>query len=108
MAHRVSPHLIAAGSIIVVALGVCWSSLFSGAGDYQVLVTNPRVTGQSGSMLPAGAATDAMVPPFAHLPDGNPFTLRKHSVVRGPRIGLPPPPPLAPPSPPVLPLPEIQ
>jgi len=73
-----------------------------------VLVTNPRVVGQNATLLPAGAATDAVVPPFAHLPDGNPFTLRKHGIVRGPRIGLPPPPPLAPPSPPVLPLPENQ
>jgi len=108
MAQRVSPHVMAAAAITVVALGVCWSPLFSGAGDYQVLVTNPRVSGQSGTLLPAGAATDAVVPPYARLPDGNPFTLRKHSVVRGPRIGLPPPPPLTPPSPPVLPLPENQ
>jgi hypothetical protein len=108
MAARVTPQLIAAGAIVVVALAVCLPPLFSGGGDYPVLVTNPRVAGQGGAVLPASLATDPVVPPFARLPDGNPFTLRKNGVVRGPRIGVPPPPPLTPPSPPVLPLPEVR
>ena len=40
------------------------------------------------------------------MPEDNPFTLRRSGVVRGPRIGLPPPPPLDLPQPPLLPLVE--
>lgn len=108
MTQSITPQVITAGVILVVALAVSWSPLTSGSGDYRVLVVKPRVTTQSGTLLPAATATAPVVPPFAQLPEGNPFTLRKHGVVRGPRIGLPPPPPLTSPSPPVLPLPELQ
>jgi hypothetical protein len=108
MSGRVTPHLIAAGIILLVAILISLAPLLQGSGDYQVLVTNPRVADRGADLLPASAATDAVVAPYVRLPDGNPFTLRKTGTVRGPRISLPPPPPLTPPSPPVLPLPELQ
>jgi hypothetical protein len=107
MRLRITPHLIAAAVIVLAALVICSSPLLSGAGDYRVLVTTPRVISQGGSLLPASVATDAVMPAFSRPADGNPFTLRKSVVARGPRIGLPPPPPLTPPTPPVLPLPEL-
>lgn len=106
MGKFITPHLIAAAVIVLIALGISVSPLLSGSGDYRVLVTTPRVATGTAAVMPAAVAMDPVVTPFAELPEGNPFTLRKTGKVRGPRIGMPPPPPLTPPTPPVLPLTE--
>ncbi len=101
-----TPHLIAAAAIVVVAAAICLPALFSGGGSYAIAGTVPKVASPAPTLLPAAVAVEALAVAFERPGEDNPFTLRKTSVRRGPRITLPPPPPLDVPAPPLLPIPE--
>lgn len=101
-----TPHLIAAAAIAVIAIAICLPGLFAGAGSYPITTTEPKVAVPAPALLPATGAFAPLVEAFERPADGNPFTLRTASVRRGPRINLPPPPPLDVPAPPLLPIPE--
>ena len=101
-----TPHLIAAAAIAVIATAICLPGLFAGAGSYPITGTEPKVAVPAPALLPAASAFAPLVEAFERPGDGNPFTLRTTSLRKGPRINLPPPPPLDVPAPPLLPIPE--
>lgn len=105
MASKVTPHLVVAGAILLIALVITVGPLLSGAGSYPVERTDPKVATPAAAVVPATVATDPLVAGIDRMPVDSPFTLRKTGVTRGPRIGMPPPPPLDLPVPPLLPLP---
>lgn len=105
MAIKVTPHLLVAGAIVLVALAITLGPLMTGSGSYPIERTDPKVATPAAGVIPASAATDPLVGSTDRMPVDSPFTLRKTGVTRGPRIGLPPPPPLDLPVPPLLPLP---
>jgi len=101
-----TPHLIAAAAIVVIAAAICVPALFASGGSYPITGTVAKVATPEHPVLPAAAAVDALVPAFERGGEDNPFTLRKTRGRGGPRITLPPPPPLTVPAPPLLPIPE--
>lgn len=101
-----TPHLIAAAVIVLIAIGVGLPALIAGGGSHPITGTVARVAAPTPTLVPAAAAVDPLVASFARLGEDNPFTLRKTGFRKGPRVNLPPPPPLEPPAPPLLPLPE--
>ena len=101
-----TPHLIAAVVIVLIALGVSMPALLSGSGSHPITGTIPRVVAPVPALVPASTAVDPLVGSFDRVSEDNPFTLRKGATRKGPRITLPPPPPLEPPAPPLLPIPE--
>lgn len=98
-------HLIAAGAILVIAIAICLPGLLAGSGSYPITGTEPKVAVPAPALMPATAAVAPLVAAFERPGDGNPFTLRTTSLRKGPRINLPPPPPLDVPAPPLLPIP---
>lgn len=105
MAAKVTPHVLVAGAILLVALVITVGPLMTGAGSYPIERTDPKVATPAAAVVPATTATEPLVAGIDRMPVDSPFTLRKTGITRGPRIGLPPPPPLDLPVPPLLPLP---
>ncbi len=105
MAMKLTPHLAVAGAIVLVALAITFGPLVTGPGDFPITTTDPKVATPAAPIYPATSALDPLVAGAERMPTDNPFTLRKTGKTRGPRIGLPPPPPLDLPLPPILPLP---
>ncbi len=107
MANKVTPHLLVAGVIVLIALLVTVGPLLGGAGSYPIERTDPKVATPPAAIVPATVAIDPLVAGIERMPVDSPFTLRKTGITRGPRIGMPPPPPLDLPVPPLLPMPII-
>lgn len=106
MSVHVTPHMWAAGAIAVLVIAVTVSPITSSGGDFPVTNTDPRIAKPMADVVPAERALAPMAGSVTDMPTESPFTLRKTGSVRGPRIGLPPPPPLDVPSPPLLPMVE--
>jgi hypothetical protein len=104
---KATPHLVVAGLISLIAIAVTVGPLTTGGGDYPIVNTDPKVSGPVPEVVPASVALTHLVEGADRMPVDSPFTLRKSGVIRGPRIGLPPPPPLDLPEPPMLPLVEV-
>ncbi len=99
-----TPHLIAAALIVVIAVAISLPALFSGGGSHQITGTVAKVVTPVPTLLPVTAAVQPLVPGFERLSDDNPFNLRKTKTRGGPRITMPPPPPLTLPAPPLMPI----
>lgn len=109
MAVKPTPHLIAAGVISLIAMALAVGPLTTGPGDHPIVNTDPRVVTPALQVVPATVALDpVVVQDHDGMPTENPFTLRKSGRTYGPRIPLPPPPPLDLPPPPLLPLAEVR
>lgn len=105
-----TPHLYVAAAILLFALFIGAGPLTTGGGSFPTPYTKQseqKVTNvQDQDVIPAAAATEALIPDLSTRTDGNPFTLRKGGVQRDVKIPLPPAPPLQAPAPPVLPIPR--
>lgn len=99
-----TPHLIAAAAIVVIAVAISLPALFAGGGSYPIAGTVSKVVTPMPELLPATAAVEPLVQAFERPSDDNPFNLRKTKARGGPRITLPPPPPLSVPTPPLMPI----
>ncbi len=102
-----TPHLAVAGAIVLIALGITFGPLTTGAGDHPLPVTDLKIANvaAAGEVVEADAALAPLEPAYAARVDGNPFVLRDNTELRSARIPFPPAPPLTPPDPAVLPLP---
>ncbi len=107
MKVAVTPHLGVAAAIALCSLFIAFDPLVTGPGSHDLTVTELKIapTSADKAVMPAARALDPLVADFSDGPQSNPFTLRKTTVAKGPRIPFPPPPPLEPPTPAVLPLP---
>jgi hypothetical protein len=105
---NVSPHLVVAGVLVVLALCATLGPICTGTGSYPIPVTDLKIaaTAEDKTVTTADAAIMPLIPTLSHLPDSNPFVLRKVGAEVGIKLAFPPPPPVQLPAPPILPLAE--
>jgi hypothetical protein len=101
--------MIVAGCVLLVTIILVVGPLTTGGGDHPIDNTDPRALTPALEVTPAQKALDPLVEQVHEgMPSESPFTLRKTTRSYGPRIPLPPPPPLDLPPPPLMPLAEAR
>ena len=99
-----TPHLIAAALIVLLAAAISLPALLAGGGSYPIGGTVAKVASPVPTLVPSAIAVEPLVGTFERPSEDNPFNLRKTKTRGGPRITLPPPPPLTLPAPPLMPI----
>lgn len=106
---KTTPHMIAAGIVVLVCLVPTLPRLLGGVPIYAVPTSELTIAVPEGAaVVDSTTALDPLVPAYGGSRSRNPFNLRPEAKRVGLDIPMPPPPVLELPAPPPMPKPEGQ